>query len=79
MTDYKYSSEDSIAWKDNLTPEDEYKMPGEVRIYDGKGNLKRIITKEELRRRSMEKLTFTIKSNFRKSDKSGKFSTNDWY
>jgi len=65
VTDYKYSSEDSIAWKDNLTPEDEYKMPGEVRIYDGKGNLKRVITKEEIHKRSMAKMAFEIKNNFR--------------
>jgi len=79
VTDYKYPAEDPIAWKNSVTPEDEYKMPGEVRVYDGKGNLKRVITKEELRRRSMGKIKFTIKSNFRKSDKGNKHSANDWY
>ena len=56
---------DGIIWKEAVGISDLYKLPGEVKVYDGKGNLKRVITKEEIHKRSMAKMTFEIKNNFR--------------
>ena len=56
---------DGIIWKETVGISDLYKLPGEVKVYDGKGNLKRVITKEEIHKRSMDKMTFEIKNNFR--------------
>ena len=56
---------EGIIWKEAVGISDLYKLPGEVKVYDGKGNLKRVITKEEIHKRSMAKMTFEIKNNFR--------------
>ena len=56
---------DGIIWKEAVGISDLYKLPGEVKVYDGKGNLKRVITKEEIHKRSMAKMTFEIRNNFR--------------
>jgi len=60
-----YYHGDGIIWKEAVGISDLYKLPGEVKVYDGKGNLKRVITKEEIHKRSMAKMTFEIKNNFR--------------
>ena len=56
---------EGIIWKEAVGISDLYKLPGEVKVYDGKGNLKQVITKEEIHKRSMAKMKFEIKNNFR--------------
>ena len=42
-----------------------YKLPGEVKVFDGEGNLKYIIPKEEVVRKMSKKMDFKYKINFR--------------